>query len=123
VVANLVGQTFDVVIIGFGGGAPEPDDSSQFSFVNDEVGAGFNFVSYYNETVEENLAAGKSVAGCAPEDRAPFYQENQEQMFNDIPYIWLYTDLNNAVWWDRVQNYIPNTWNLWYNVEDWYVTP
>jgi peptide/nickel transport system substrate-binding protein len=123
VVANLVGQTFDVVIIGFGGGAPEPDDSSQFSFVNDEVGAGFNFVSYYNETVEENLASGKAVAGCAPEDRAVFYKENQEQMFNDIPYIWLFTDLNNAVWWDRVQNYVPNTWNLWYNIEDWHLVP
>jgi peptide/nickel transport system substrate-binding protein len=123
VVANLVGQTYDVVIIGFGGGAPEPDDSSQFSFINDEVGAGFNFVSYYNETVEENLAAGKSVPGCATEERAPYYMENQEQMFNDVPYIWLYTDLDNGVWWDRVQNYEANTWNLWHNIHEWYLVP
>jgi peptide/nickel transport system substrate-binding protein len=103
VVQNLLGQTYDAVIIGFGGGAPEPDDTSQFSYKNDEVGAGFNFVSYYNAQVEDNLAGGKGVAGCAEAERAPFYLENQELMHNDIPYIWLYTELENGVWSDQLQ--------------------
>ncbi len=122
VVQNLLGQTYDAVIIGFGGGAPEPDDRSQFSYKNDEVGAGFNFVSYYNEQVEANLADGLAVPGCAQEDRAPFYKENQALMHEDVPYAWLYVGLANGVWWDRLQNYDPNTWSLWYNVHEWYLT-
>ena len=119
VVEKLLGQTYDVVIIGFGGGAPDPDDSSQFSYVNDEVGAGFNFVSYYNETVEANLAAGKAVPGCVEADRAPFYYSNQEEIYNDVPYNFLYVGLANAVWRDRLLNVDPNPWSFWYNVEEW----
>ena len=123
VVQNLLGQTYDAVIIGFGGGAPEPDDSSQFSFKNDEVGAGFNFVSYYNEQVESNLVDGKGVAGCVETERAPFYLDNQELMHNDIPYVWLYTELENGVWSNTLNEYDPNTWDLWHNIQDWHLTP
>lgn len=123
VVQNLLGQTYDAVIIGFGGGAPEPDDSSQFSYKNDEVGAGFNFVSYYNEQVEANLDAGKSIPGCNEEERAAFYKENQVLMHEDVPYAWLYVDLENGVWWDDLKEYDPNAWDLWYNIEDWYFSP
>ncbi len=122
VVDSLLGQTYDAVIIGFGGGPPEPDDSSQFSFKNDEVGAGFNFVSYYNETVEQNLADGKSIPGCLEDDRAPFYMENQVEIYNDLPYVFLNVDLENGVWQDHVQNYDPNVWNRWYNIEQWYLS-
>ncbi len=123
VVQNLLGQTYDMIIIGFGGGAPEPDDTSQFSFKNDEVGAGFNFVSYYNETVESNLEQGKAVPGCDVAERAPFYQSNQEEIYNDLPYSFLYVGLANAVWKDELNNFDPNAWNLRYNIQDWYLTP
>lgn len=123
VVANLLGQSYDAVIIGFGGGPPEPDDSSQFSYISDEVGAGFNFVSYYNPVVEENLASGKAVPGCAVEERAPYYLSNQEEIFDDVPYVFLYVELRNGVWWDRLNETDPNTWDRWYNIENWYLSP
>lgn len=123
VVGELLGQTYDMVIIGFGGGAPEPDDSSQFSFKNDEVDAGFNFVSFYTEQFEANLDAGKAVAGCAEEDRAPFYRENQEIFYDEAPYAMLYVGLANQVWYDDLQNFDPNAWANRYNVEDWYLAP
>lgn len=123
VVQNLLGQTYDAVIIGFTGGPPEPDDSSQFSYLNDEVGAGFNFVSYYNETVESNLNEGKAVPGCSEADRAPYYQENQAIMFDEVPYSWLYVPLSNSVWWTDVGNIQPNTWAPYFNVEQWYLAP
>lgn len=122
VVEKLLGQTYDVVIIGFGGGAPDPDDSSQFSYLNDEVGAGFNFVSYYNETVEANLNAGKAVPGCVESERAPFYYSNQEEIYNDVPYNFLYVGLANAVWRDRLINIDPNPWSFRYNIQDWAIT-
>ncbi|MEM7335134.1 MAG: ABC transporter substrate-binding protein [Chloroflexota bacterium] len=123
VVQKLLGQEYDAVIIGFGGGPPEPDDSSQFSFKNDEVGAGFNFVSYYNETVESNLLDGKSVSSCAEDERAPFYYSNQEEIYNDVPYSFLYIPLANTVWRDRLNNIESNPWALRYNIQDWYLTP
>lgn len=122
VVEKLLGQTYDVVIIGFGGGAPDPDDSSQFSFKNDEVGAGFNFVSYYNETVEANLASGKAVPGCAESERAPYYISNQEEIYKDVPYNFLYVGLANAVWRDRLLNIDPNPWSFRYNIQDWAIS-
>ncbi|MCA9968076.1 MAG: hypothetical protein KC423_27710, partial [Anaerolineales bacterium] len=106
-----------------GGGPPEPDDSSQFSYVNDEVGAGFNFVSYYNATVEDNLAQGKSVPGCVETERAPFYQSNQVEIYNDVPYSFLYIPLANTVWRDRLQGIEPNPWSLRYNIEQWSLEP
>lgn len=123
VVQKLLGQEYDAVIIGFGNGPPEPDDSSQFSFKNDEVGAGFNFVSYYNEDFEANLDAGKSVPGCAEEERAPFYYDNQEIMYNDLAYSFLYIPLDNAVWRDHLNGVEPNTWTLRHNIQDWFITP
>lgn len=123
VVQQMLGQEYDAVIIGFGGGAPEPDDSSQFSFKNDEVGAGFNFVSYYNEAFEANLDEGKAVPGCAEEERAPFYFDNQELMYNDLAYSFLYIPLDNSVWRDRLNGVDPNPWALRYNVQDWSLTP
>lgn len=122
VVDRLLGQTYDAVIIGFGGGPPEPDDSSQFSYQNDEVGAGFNFVSYYNEQFEENLTGGRTVPGCAEEDRAPFYMANQEIFYEDLPYIMLMVDLENGVWRDGLANFDPNVWDRWYNIEQWYLS-
>ena len=123
VVQELLGQTYDMLIIGFGGGAPEPDDSSQFSFKNDEVGAGFNFVSFYNEQFEANLDAGKAVAGCAEDERAPFYKDNQAIFYDEAPYAMLYVGLSNAVWYNDLMGFDPNAWDLHYNIEQWYLAP
>lgn len=120
VVQRLLGQEYDAVIIGFGGGAPEPDDSSQFSYKNDEVGAGFNFVSYYNETVENNLSDGKSVPGCAEADRAPFYLSNQEEIQADLPYSFLYVGLVTIAVQDHWVGIEPNAWNTRHNIIEWY---
>ncbi|MGB1253932.1 MAG: ABC transporter substrate-binding protein, partial [Candidatus Promineifilaceae bacterium] len=123
VVQDLLGQNYDMVIIGFGGGAPEPDDASQFSFKNDEVGAGFNFVSFYDEQFEANLDAGKAVPGCAEDERAPFYQENQSIFHEEAPYAMLHVPLSNAVWYNDLENYDPNVWDSYYNMEEWYLAP
>jgi hypothetical protein len=70
----------------------------------------------------ENLEAGKSVPGCDEEERAPFYLSNQEEIYNDLPYVFLYVGLSNGVWWDRLNNHDPNVWNRWYNIHEWYLT-
>lgn len=121
-VLKLRNQTFDMAVTGWLDVNPEPDDSNFLSYTEDTVGLGFNFASYYNETVEENLTRGRSMVGCAAADRGSFYQANQELVYQDIPYIALYAPLVNVVWSTRLQNFQPSGWNLFANVEEWYVT-
>ena len=122
VVQRLVGQTYDMIVIGFGGGAPDPDDTNLFSYINDEPGAGFNFASYYSPVVEENLAKGKAIPGCAEAERAPYYHSNQVEIYNDLPASFLHVDLENTVWWNNLEGIDPNVWSREYNVQEWYFT-
>lgn len=120
VVQKLLGQEFDAVIIGWIGLGSDPDDKSLFSLRNDEPGAGFNFVSFYDETFEDNLWNGLAVPGCAAADRAPFYTENQA-IFNDLaPYAVLYNPLGNTVWNTRLGGIDPAPWSTEYNIEQWF---
>lgn len=121
-VAALRNQTFDMAITGWLDVNPEPDDAGFLSYTQDQVGLGFNFASYYNEAVETNLNEGRTVSGCAAADRTPFYQANQELVYQDVPYIPLYAPLVNVVWSNRLQNFRTNAWNLYENVHEWYVT-
>lgn len=121
-ITKLQGQTFDMAITGWLDVHPEPDDSSFLSYRQDTVGVGFNFASYYNEAVEENLARGRAVAGCAAADRATFYQDNQAILYQEIPYVPLYAPLVNVVWSTHLVNFQPNAWNLHFNVQEWYIT-
>ncbi|MEM7799957.1 MAG: ABC transporter substrate-binding protein, partial [Chloroflexota bacterium] len=125
VVQKLLGQEFDMILLGWVGLGPEPDDSSFFSYENDEPGAGFNFVSYYNETFEANLKAGKAVPGCAEADRMPFYKANQAIFREDQPYVPLYIPLINSASALRLNGFEPNTWDPDgdFNIQDWTITP
>ncbi|MEM7801874.1 MAG: ABC transporter substrate-binding protein, partial [Chloroflexota bacterium] len=125
VVEKLLGQEFDMIIIGWTGLGTEPDDSSLFSYENDEPGAGFNFISYYNETFEANLKAGKAVPGCSEADRGAFYKENQQIFQDDTPYAILYVPLVNTASNVRLNEFAPGPWDRrsTQNVENWYVTP
>lgn len=123
VVEKLLGQTFDAVIIGWTGLGSDPEDSSLFAYRNDTVGSGFNFVSYYNETVEENLTDARSLAGCDTGARGELYRENQQLMHEDAPYAFLYVPLGNVVWNTRLNDVDPGPWSTYHNVEDWFITP
>ena len=123
VVEKLLGQTYDAVIIGWTGLGSDPEDSSFWAYRNDAVGGGFNFVSYYNESVEANLAEARSIPGCDTGARGDLYRQNQVQLNSDAPYAFLYVPLGNVVWNTRLNEIDPGPWATYYNVEDWYITP
>ena len=125
VVQNLLGQSYDILIIGFTGLGNDPDggSTSLFSYINDEVGAGFNFVSYYSEEAQNAIDMGKTVPGCSEEERAPYYATIQERIHDDIPMNFFYIPLQARAWNTQLNGIDPNTWDLRYNIQDWYLTP
>ena len=63
-VQQLVGQTFDTALLGWSLSYPDdPDFSFAFNPENDQVGGGFNFVSYNNPEVTDLLKQGEQPAG------------------------------------------------------------
>jgi peptide/nickel transport system substrate-binding protein len=123
VVEKLLGQQFDMVVIGWTGVGPDPEDAVFWAYRYDDPAGGFNFVSYYNEEVDQLLFEAKSLPGCSAEGRGEKYKRIQELIHEDAPYAFLYVPLFNVIWNTRLQAIDPGPWITYYNVEEWYITP
>jgi len=121
VVGNLLGQQFDMVIIGWIGMGSDPEDAVFWAYRYDDPGGGFNFVSYYNEEVDTLLFEAKSLPGCSTEERGEKYKRIQELIHEDAPYAFLYNPLGNTIWNTRLLGINPAPWSTYYNVEEWYI--
>jgi peptide/nickel transport system substrate-binding protein len=123
VVGNLLGQQFDMVIIGWIGMGSDPEDSVFWAYRYDDPGGGFNFVSYYNEEVDKLLQDARSLPGCSTEGRGTMYKRIQEIIHEDAPYAFIVNPLGNVIWNTRLQGINPGPWSTYYNVEEWYLKP
>jgi peptide/nickel transport system substrate-binding protein len=121
-VGELVGQSFDLVLLGWTGKGTDPDDTGLWEYRFDTVGSGFNFTSYYNPRMEELGKAALTLPGCATDERASMYKEIQTMLHDDAPYVFMYNPLDNTVWNTRVQDIDPAPWSTYYNVQDWFIT-
>jgi len=120
-VEQLLGQSYDMVIIGWTGLGSEPNDESSWSTTFDTPGSGFNFVSYQNAELDELLQQGVTVPGCAPEERAPYYQQIQQIIHDDIPYIFVTGGVGDTGYTTKWGNVDPGPWSFYYNVYEWYL--
>lgn len=123
VIENLLGQTFDMIIIGWIGMGSDPEDSVFWAYRNDAPGGGFNFISYYDPEVETLLDEAKSLPGCSTVERGEKYKRIQEIIHEDAPYAFLYNPLGNVIWNTRVMGVNPGPWSTYYNVHEWYIAP
>ncbi|MBN1266559.1 MAG: hypothetical protein JXA25_13770 [Anaerolineales bacterium] len=123
VVANLVGQTFDMAVVGWTNLGSDPEDTSSWCYRYDEPDAGFSFTSYYNQEVDDLLLEARSIPGCSTEDRGERYKRVQEILHEDVPYVFLYVPIDNSPQHLRMNNYDPGPWDLDWNAETWYLTP
>ncbi|MDE0069244.1 MAG: ABC transporter substrate-binding protein [Caldilineaceae bacterium] len=118
-VQEMLGQTFEMVIIGWTGLGTDPNDDSFWHSRFDTPGSGFNFVSYQNARIDELLEQGVSVPGCAPEDRAPLYQEIQQIIHDDIPYVFVTGSVGNTGYSDKFNGTDPGPWSFYHNIQTW----
>lgn len=120
-------QTFDMYIIGWTGLGTDPADYAFFHSNQDIVGSGFNNISYYSEEYETLSAAGNSVPGCAPEDRAQYYKDIQEVIKEDVPYIFITGSQSNVAYNKNWVGIEPYPWSgsssepVYWNVHTWYL--
>jgi len=121
-VEQLLGQSFDMIIIGWTGLGTDPNDDSFWHSKFDTPESGFNFISYQNPEIDGLLEAGLNVIGCAPEDRAPFYQQIQQIIHDDIPYVFVTGTVGNQGYTKDWAGLDPGSWDFYHNVEQWYET-
>ncbi len=120
-VDELLGQAYDAIILGWGFSFPDnPDDpTATFTPQNDLVGSGFNATSYNNPEVTRLLEEARTVPGCAPEERAPLYQQAQQILRDELPWYWLfqpnvmYAAQGNLANWEPYPGHVEQIrWNL-----------
>ncbi len=117
----LFGQTFDMVLVSWSNLGADPDDLRLWSAQEDVPGRGYNFVSYYNPTVEEKLAQARAVPRCDQDERARLYRQVQAILYKELPYCWLDEPRRLVAVDRRIGGVNPGPWDLWYNVHEWYI--
>ncbi len=109
VIDQLLGQTYDAVILGWQFSFPDnPDDpTANFAPANDVVGSGFNVTSYNNPEVTQLLDEARALPGCDPEARKEMYFRVQELLQEEQPWIWFFQP--NIMWaaQSNLQNWAP----------------
>lgn len=114
------GQTFDAIILGWRNGYPDDPDLTQlFTPTSDVVGSGSNFTSYHNQEMVDLNAQARALPGCDPAERKALYDQIQEIMQQDLPYIPLFAI--NGMYGARqeIEGFGPHPSQLYWNVDTW----
>ncbi len=103
-------EKFDAVVLSFGGFPPDPDTlaTSFLASINDVPGTtGSNYTSVVDPEIDTLLDEGRSVATCAIEDRAPFYQQIQNIGLENVYFgDWAFTTYDYLVVSKRVEGFV-----------------
>ena len=119
-IPELVGQTFDMNMLGWSLGLPVDPDISAFYYPDVDVpGSGFNFVSYYNAELIELNDQARVVAGCDTAARAEIYERVQEILFEDMPYFYMYVSESMTAVLPGTENWNPTPYSRTYSTDAW----
>jgi peptide/nickel transport system substrate-binding protein len=121
-VDELDNQTFDMIIIGWTGLGPDPNDDAFWHTQFDVPGSGFNAVSYHNPELDKLLEEGVSVPDCSTEKRGPIYKQIQQIIHDDVPYIFVSGSVGNTAYTKKWQGISPGPWSFYYNIEQFALT-
>ena len=88
VVDDLFTHDFDTMVFSWPLRA-EPDQSGWWLSTENEIGSGYNFGSFADETVDRLLGEALAVPGCDPGRRAELYQQIQGVLAQERPYDFL----------------------------------
>lgn len=120
---ELTGQTFDMAILAWSLGLPlDPDNRDIFASANDIPGSGFNFGSYHNETVNqlyEDAVNPSLTDGCTVEGRKAIYDQINQIMFDELPYMFMYSNLSMTAAQNSLENWEPAPFSRTWQEDAW----
>lgn len=123
-VPNMLGQTYDMVQLAWSLAFPiDPDVSRFYGPAADVPGGGFNFVSYNNERLNEILEEARTVPGCDQDTRAALYEEAQQILFDEMPYLYLYAPSSLTAVQNTVTDFNPTPVSRVWNQDVWFIAP
>jgi peptide/nickel transport system substrate-binding protein len=110
-------RNFDAVILGWSL-TPEPD---QYSIWHSSQTAPrqFNFLSYHNDKVDKALIEATRTFDM--QKRKQWYDIMQQEIYNDVPMVFLYAPYSLPAIHKRFQGIKPAPAGIGYNGEFWYV--
>jgi len=110
-------RDFDAVILGWSL-SPEPDQYSIWH--SSQTGPRqFNFISYSNPTVDKALVEARRTFDTA--ERKRLYDIMQQQIYDDVPMVFLYAPYSLPVFHKRIHGIDPAPAGIGWNSEKWYV--
>jgi len=124
---RLLGQRYDVVLIGWDTLGPEPSNSDFWlshqdlptEFDTNGIG-GVNFTSYQNVAVDLWLTEARTSTDCEGGYRTQRYRQVQERIHEDLPYIMLGAPLQGWAYRSEWQGILPQPWRFSQNVQQWW---
>jgi len=110
-------RKFDAVILGWSL-SPDPD---QYTIWHSSQTAArqFNFLSYKNKLVDQALVDARRT--FERQERKRLYDVMQQQIYDDVPMVFLYAPYSLPVMHKRIHGVKPAPAGIGYNSEQWYV--
>jgi peptide/nickel transport system substrate-binding protein len=88
--------------------AIDPDQSS--TWASNQFPSGDNYVHYANQGVDAMLEQARTLSGCDQSSRKAVYDKIQQQIAEDQPYTFLWSQKTDLAMNKRIQNVVPNQW-------------
>jgi peptide/nickel transport system substrate-binding protein len=99
----------------------DPDQTS--TWASNEFPGGENYVHYANPAVDALLEQGRTLPGCDQGARKAVYDRVQQQIAEDQPYTFLWSQKTDLAMNKRIQNVAPNQWaggaGIVWSIKDW----
>ena len=118
--ADLLGQRFDMVVIGWENLGADPGNSPFWHSQADIPGTGFNFSSFHDDEVDKWLESATQLSGCDLNSRGDLYKQVQQRVAGQLPYIFLAAQESTWAYQSRWQGIEPGPWGIEYNVASWH---
>jgi peptide/nickel transport system substrate-binding protein len=119
----LDGQTFDMAILAWSLGLPlDPDNVQIFGRENDVPGQGFNFGSFHSEEVEQlylDARDPEKTNGCTIEGRKSFYDQANQIIFDELPYMFMYANLSMTAAQTWLEDWDPAVFSRTWEDDSW----
>jgi len=122
---KLDGQTFDSIMLFFGGfDASNPDElKGLFAPDGDVLNSGFNSWSYDNPEVAALFDQARTLPGCDQDARKAIYGQIQQILHDDLPVFYVNTSLVPFVVQPDVANFDPLPLSIRWNIYAWSQVP